>query len=542
MTFDYLAEKALFVCKDVSQPPQQWIYAVDDAWIHDGFTDEESGSHKGALFEALRSDVCSRQNPFTAESVLERINHKAKITIPSPEEEFSSSSSEPAAQRHQDHTSAETLITFIQSKAEHNYGLCFCTFEYFWAHIKEINAPENAVFFDIRHQLAASTSLAVDWQQKIKALGIFEDASAGQMSRLGLHLYFALKLGRLPQSNPIKCNIGPNHLIILSSRVFDKEPGKELLLQAFLSVQKEIWKATAKANTAGNADRQGLDFTFIPIPKTADDDLFNTGLEIFHNTFQNAASWTARELDLRTDMETIWRGFDQPGSEAWGHVAITRTDFSALRSTSWLPTERRIEALRCLYLAQWRREDAITVDTVRKFLQYAVDSDGVEFVPLTNGLGNSRVFLPTRPGILFVLGLGLFLRELQPGGKEGRVKPQVRFEEDGAQVILNIQINNAAIQKLKTYFFAKEKKASGATSALWNVALAQGRMLDHVIGPKEAELAVGMIRGPSEETLKEQLVKQENHVCLDVAKSHPIFSNDAILFRFPVAPEKTVGG
>lgn len=576
-TFDTLANLGLYVCHDPTKPPSQWIYAVDDSWLHFGWEGKTEFPPLRPVFDPSiltgqnGETLGTKEHPWGLKDVREKLpTGEGKERQDEAVELENEGAEKPNV--HPDGPVVRKLLEFTEDSLG-RYGICFCSFEFFWSKINQINRPENAVLFDIRHQLArsdASAGLIEDWQKAFDSYWrAFETGTVSpftfEFDLLGFHLYFALKLGWIPGAPERR--IGENHLLILSSNLFEtaeresvrtkgssqdykaslfsmleeETPNTQTLrqeltkilderdrgsaFQSFLRVQKAVWDRIA---TGDGSKYKGLDFTIIPVPKSLDGGLLDTSLAILNNTLKKAASWKAKEKALLEDIKTACTGFGSPTVAGWGHVEML-TDLSSLRSVSWLPADDgdRRDTLRSFYLCQWRLGGSVSLRTLREFLIYVADRDAACFATIDDAVSNKRVFLPTRPGVLFALALGLFLRALDHRGKERRSEPQIRFKSNEGQARMEIQIGDAGVLDLKKKFFAC--KPSGAACALRIVAQAQAQMLEHVI----AEDRLGEVNGVGYMELRQKLVEDEVHACLDVAKTHPIFASEQIVFLFP---------
>ena len=532
-TFDNLATLALYVCAEPSDPPDQWIFAVDDSWLHHGWQGNGATSKLQPLFKVTERSSSQAVTPSQA---------REQMVFSESSEEVSSSAiqllSEPERTPHHDGPVANALLKFIDHH-QRQYGICFCTFEYFWTNITRINKAQNAVFFDIRHQLAESDTaadLATSWTNALDAYWKLNPLTEqnGTTTRtspfifdhdvLGFHLYFALKLGWIP--NAPTNRIGDNHLLILSSNLFEtaeldressednpqaesksvvqslengktpisnavrqqilqilKSKDRESAFQSFLRVQKAVWDRIAKGD---KFKHKGLDFTIIPIPKGKQGGLLDTGLTIFDNTFQNAASWDAKLDALWHDMALSWQQFD------WGHYQQEGSNWqhqrADLHSAAWLPSDDSLKqkALRGMYYVNWKQENAstISVGTLAEFLEHHCETGSVNFTDADQNCKTSPVSLPSCPGILFAFALVHLLRELATKKENGenrpnRTTPKVSWSRKMTTVKMTIQLEQAedGISKLKSGLFGGADPG-GTIQALKNLVCAQLAILD----------------------------------------------------------------
>jgi hypothetical protein len=540
-SYDTLAALALRVCADQSKPPGQWIYAVDDAWLHCGHGQMQP------LFD-VRNEGQNLENVISIEAAkhkMSRVTSGNTAKSASPYAALTSVSTQP--QEHPDKIPAGTLLDFIAKYAEQNYGICFCTFEYFWHNAKEINQAQNTVFFDIRHQLMASdhnADLKEKWKEALSKTGVFDQPEA---TSLGIQIYFAFKLGLHPEAG--ECKINHNHLLILSSNLFGSEgengktdTDRANALLSFSAIQTAIWKKAAQARIAveaGNPEktklasllvREGTDYTFIPMPKHKSDGLFETALEIFHNSFRNAASIDSKLAALWHDMELAWKDYD------WGHFLKTGSTYqhqtANLHSFSWLlgDEDEKKAALRGIYHAAWReeRDSTISVRSFAEFLKWHCEPDSVTFTPFTEQNGSvTRISLPTCPGILFALAMVFVLRQLATQKPpENRATPNVSWKRDADVVTVSIMLgNNGGVNDFKNKFFGNVDGGSiRALNTLVNSQLS-GLMLSH------NNKTIGDLQGNGS-NLRERITATNGPSAVRRSKTLPAFSAESIQFSF----------
>lgn len=544
-TFENLAKLAVKACNDPTKSPVQWIYAVDDAWLHSGFSDNDK--QRSPVFDnaILCGNGLETKKVAEVKSALE-VKRTALKEAPKTEgsaDAFGNTETMPASEADSgDLNTAIALLEFVTKHVELNYGVCFCTFEFFWTQIETINDFKNAVLFDIRHQLAiadTSSGLTKAWDDKLQATGIFgmlqneneQPNAVVDLQILGFQIYFAYKLGRILGAETR--NINPNHLAILSSNLFENVGNREGALQSFLNLQKTIWTAIAtQPNSRGTFTP--LDFTFVPLPKHQDQGLFNTGLDILHNSLRRAASWTFKSSCLLSDMESLWVSSEE--DEKWGHVADGDATAKTLKCSGWLHGNGLFKKadLRGLFLVQWREEHGVSVKCFDSFLRWAVDHGTVGFRSLDNGINDARVEFSTRPGILYVLAMALFIRGLAHGSdKPGCVKPVAFWSIDQSQVTLTIKLTDSGVRDLEEKFYQSEKGTKdGAASSLRRVAAAQFLMLDTKLGDPSA--TIGDIER-HRTTLRQKIADKSEGNHYPPHSGAPHFSGDSIVFYFPKA-------
>lgn len=561
-TFDALSKLALRVCVDPGKHPSQWIYTVDDAWLHNGC----AGLDEGPLFkqtpcydtgQPLVIDVSTAKSYFkldtaTAKGDSPDLLVSAGVTDDRP---------------HPDSVPAETLLDFISEHSDRNYGICFCTFEFFWENVKSINLPQNAVFFDIRHKLMDKdnkSDLKEKWGERLSETKVFVTP---KWDALGIQIYFAFKLGLHGQAT--QCKVDHNHLLILSSNLFgnESENGREKdengktgedranALLSFSAIQTEIWKKAAEVKRsmargedgdrklAGLLDRKGTEYTFIPMPKHRTDGLFETALAILHNSFREAADWKFKMERLRHDMESLWS--DPRPHEEWGHVGPTSAKLTELKSCDWLPPEmsNRQQDVRGAYLVQWRIESGVLIKTFDDFLRHAVDFGSVNFSPLHDDLGKRRIELPTRPGILFMLSIAEFVRALaekQPD--KGQVTPNIDWEEQ-TELKLVIRLSDAEdqVNNLAQLLFDEGEGGSpgGSAATLRRCVNCQLKMLDYLLeGTTPIKIGDIALNGKA---LRNEALETWRYHKVHRQRTFPQFEQDKIIFWFAPAEARQVG-
>lgn len=552
--FASLADLALHVCNNPDKPPSQWIYAVDDAWLHNGC----EGLLDGPLFVG-----CTEPKKISidaAKSLFEKDRQDESMDSPELSSTKTEEASEEREKRHPDQTPAETLLELIKERKEQNYGICFCTFEYFWNNAKEINLPQNAVFFDIRHQLMENdekSDLKTEWDSHLSKTNVFSNTS---WDVLGIQVYFAFKLGLHPAAG--KCKIDHNHLLILSSNLFGNEDGngktdeeRNNVLRSFSDIQSTIWskaaevkKRTAEENgydskLASLLDLDGTDFTFIPMPKHTAGNLFETALAIFHNSFRKAAGWEFKLNRLRQDMESLWA--EPEPQEDWGHVGQSSPKLSGLKSSSWLPANliQKHQDVRGIYLVQWRIEHGILVSTFDNFLRYMVDFGTVKFFDLPQNLKARRIELPTRPGLLGILAIAEFLRALAAAKPDvGEVQPRLSWDVDN-EIRLEIQLENAEqhVENLAEKFFHNTAGSTGGSAAtLRQYVNSQLKMLNYPLKKEQTTIMLGDI-AYNGQSVRDRVLRTKEYHKVHNQRTFPQFDQDKIIFWFKTAATPQLG-
>lgn len=440
--FDELAELCIKVQPD-DKDPHQWIFSVDDSWLHPVDSDVrialngESSEIVGCLPVFAASEqppyYLPNEAPFTA-------IQKAGFTL-NPD----------------DKGVAEKLIAFVEEKAKkgHRYGVAFCSFEYFWKYIKDIDVPQNAVLFDIRHALGWDGSkiqrvgedfdlglLRDEWKRQITETEIFDQTLAGVsdsgaiMTRLGWYLHYAVKFASIPGQSGARCAVGFNHIQIVSSAVNpDPGSGRSDALSDYSEVQKAIWSRLPDDDERVAPDH----FAFSPMPK---DVAMQTGLGVFHNSFKNAADWGRIKMWFFEDLSMVYN--HEQASR--GHFNTTEAANQApWKWRSWLPFDKR-DVTHPLYKT-YDEDPWIRINDLLRMLCHS----GVrEFPREWACYDNKQVLLPTTPGFVFVILLIDFVNNLAP--KDGRMPPVVEYqleESDGtARFHIKVTLANSGAKNL----------------------------------------------------------------------------------------------
>jgi len=451
-TFNQLANCYLKVCNDPLKQPFQWIYVVDDAWFGlDAVTDftpifERSGESPVKVTASIPWKEQAASTGTTTTSILSSAG--------------AATSSNASAQN--DRLTAEKLMEFIKEWLNDScdYGLCFCSFEYFWHHISEINQPQNAVFFDLRHQLAAAdaTGLLTEWTEKVKAIEFVDDASAGKADILGWILHFSFKFGKIPGAP--RCNIANDHFLIISSAISASGRDRDAIAQ-YLGMQQVIFEKL-KQDSVLKAKTKPSFFTFAPLPKNfaAGDTSFETGLAIFHNSFRNQAQWSGengvRNL-IMNDLSLFWTAENQ-----WGHPTTNP-------GLKWLNWTNDWENTKAIY-------QFLTNPPPPPLLMYGqfisiLKSSMVlrNFHPVTFAADEGQILeIPTNPAIHFLIVLLDFLDCLKedPSKNDGRVKPSIVISFANNHMEIKITITNDGVNKLNANLALNPAKTTGATVPL----------------------------------------------------------------------------
>ena len=498
----------VIVAKD--DPPFQWIYAVDDAWFHPAnwtlqIKEGEKLQEVKPLFtsgnwskEPIQVGAEVIQKPENAGNLAAAPNPRSvETTTPPPElppepGSFAALIKVVFNTSHGDAYTARELIKFIQKRHAEglNYGLCFCTFEYFWENIEVIDQPQNAVFFDIRHALAnqtntvnnrdAQAALLTKWNQMLDNSLLFA-SDAGKplgnydMSRLGWYLHYALKFGKIGGKGASRCELLDNHIQIISSAINpDKRDGSESLptgitsrgpgvMNEYTEVQTAIWNA--KRTSSDSIDDIKPDrFTFSPIPKG---DALETGLKIFNNSFKEAGTWEGVQKLLFHDAGVQWTNNGQ-----WGHKPI-----EGLKWTHWYSDT---EARRPLYIikeddfcVKYRYFKALLKHSMvhRHFMLFEVDLPDENF----------QVCIPTNPTIVWIATLIDFLDALKPRQDNGimRPKPRLHISRNNGGLDISVTLGTCDITGFKKSYDDQKANPGSATAALLHLVVDLGNISEH---------------------------------------------------------------
>lgn len=487
-TFDELAELWLKI-KPSQEEPRQWIYAVDDAWFHpEAWTLQIREKEKGNLDECrpVFSDELRQKTQAIGDWIFENVEledksnggHESPLTLAGPSmapavgdmHAFLRQSLAGSGRGAIDRDVVRILFRFILDREKEGllYGLCFCSFEYFWKQIGEIDQPQNGVLFDIRHALGRDDSIVAKaatkldlgdlrnaWQRHLEATNLFGQVNA-TMDRLGWYLHYCLKFAKVPGQKGPHSEIADNHIQIVSSAV-NPGSGRSDAMSDYSQVQEFIW---SKLSPLGGTPIEGIKpdrFTFSPMPKGQ---AMHAGLAIFNNSFKKAANWDSIRQWLADDIRVIY------AKRADGHLETE--DHVNLKWKTWLPNELK-PVSDPLYIT-YENSRLILINSFLRMLSHS----GARGFPCTwSGFDNVKVILPTYPGIVFVYLLVEFVYSLGP--KDGRTPPTVTYSlEDarsGKRFVIRIALQHGGATKLwKCYQSGKKEDGSEcgrATKLLW---------------------------------------------------------------------------
>lgn len=510
-TFNELSEYSTRICKDPAHPPIQWIFSVDDAWFHP--TDFSPSEHmlnqpiwqerKGICIPVSDAQVVlNSREESSARSLSTRRSRRSA-------DDAAASSGLSMAEKVHDAAVADMLVEFAK---DNDYGICFCSFEFLWQNFqKTINGPQNAIFFDLNHQIAGilQNTLQTQWAEKLKGLGLFDKKTLNDTKIYGWLLYFAIRFGQLEK---VKCAVDPNHLLLVSSAIAGQAGLSEDAMTQFLQVQLSMWTKLS-ADEAGIRDRQMTDFSFAPLPKVVtkgdpNANLLDTGLKIFNNTFCKAASWPAVRKLLLEDLLFLW-------SEA-GEAHDANERFSRLkpdlRCYGWVyPVDGAVgdNGLRGVHYCHAESSERIAAKSVETFLKLA-SPQLCAGLSLPNRCSDWMLSAPTYPCLSFLIGIGDLIDNLSKvGGHATYTLPEVTLGEcnDGGSPKLRIKITTSAanVLRAKSTCHDKIEDGSSATGAIQRVFRGSKVLLHHV--DSRQELSAQRTKPPTDKTRKAYLEK-----------------------------------
>lgn len=459
--------------------PFQWIYAVDDAWLH---------PDKWSL--TLMDKKCLPVFPSSLGTEVDVDNSDLKKAL------------DANGGGADDTETARLLIEFVQKRQLEglNYGICFCSFEYFWHHINEINEPQNAVFFDLRHQMAANGQVNNEdkmagllrdaWADKLASCSLLGD-SGFEMSMLGWYLHYALKFSCV-NSMSFR-HIANNHILIISSAISPRsddqldDPGTPRnAISQYLQIQEAIWRNltpqgrtdqdTAEDKTLGRLKPE--DFTFSPLPKNFGPGqiYFQTGLLIFNNSFKTAGQWDKIHELFIHDINMVYAA---PTAIAecghFGSGSGVSEYLAKFKWRGWFPDSPK-SATDPLYINT--NHQGYSSNTggkihISTLLNLFSHSGLREFPRTVDGYGDWMVDMPTRPGFVFVYLLLDFVNSLSP--KEDRDYAKISYNFDDADEPEHFEIRIflpcECLKELESCYTNGTKRdgnpCGNVTNALW---------------------------------------------------------------------------
>ncbi|MBE0541754.1 MAG: caspase family protein [Verrucomicrobia bacterium] len=477
--FETLAKMHLRIFVHQEKRPFQWIYAVDDSWFWpSNWSLKISETEWKSVIDERLSDkeVAIGTTSISEEShlVARKAGSVTPLIVSSAAEGDDLSILKASLNKPNidDATTAKKLIEFIQrsSEAGMSYGLCFCSFEYFWKNAASIDLPHNAVFFDLSHQLAQNgtdngsrLNVAKDWEALLNGCDLFTtERNEYDMTRLGWYLHYALKFGKAGNGNGdgsrLQSRLYSDHILIISSAIAgDAQNGRDAIGE-YLQIQNAIWTKLG-ANSTGI--RPGH-FTFAPLPKVFTDVRFTTALNIFSNSFRYAASWDNKLAMLKEDMLWLWK------EKQWGHLTCgdkRENLIPRLKWADWIsPVENEDFLMDLCGLYHLDKRDCLSVTgtTLCDFFRYSIPECNV----VVNGHGNIRYSLPSRPGIAVLIGIVHFFHQLSKKKRPTDVDPKLMATCSEGQFTVTVTVNPECVNKLKTVYDNGNSDDHGSSSAL----------------------------------------------------------------------------
>lgn len=535
---------ALYLCKDMNNPPKQHIFWVDDVWFHGDSSDSNKPKkcHFAGECNSIDATICEEKKlhwhgqKYIVSTDLRPVwnslcPHPVNLSKTTGEKVSSDDEGAYKGISHQEAdiakkeglTEDELIPILAQFASDNDYGLVLCSFEFFFLHREEIAKHcEHAAIFDVRHQAAeGKTDLITAWNTGLAAPKIND-----LFNRCGYRLY--LELAKCCQSHPNGFSIERHACFLTSKEGFHDHYLEDLI-------------AMIQTNALSKAVHL-LRPLVLSKSKLGGSSALLHSLELFNTSFRYALSWEMKELALWEDMKQLW-GNPQT-NEDWGHIQSGSIPTLALKSTAWLPASDQDKArcLQAMYLAVWRvaPANALAVSAFHAFLDHAADPSTVVFNKPGSDLDGKFVSLPCRPGILSVLAIARFLRSLtQKKGNEHRATPVVSWSKDAQKVKLHIKLPGvqAGVDSLKIKFLNNES-TTGSTPALRQVAAAQLLMLDATTSKDSTKLGNISYSGI---TLRERLCQDADHEHLPLPKALPSFNGDTITFWFQVVETPPAG-
>lgn len=475
------------VCGD-NDSPFQWIFAIDDAWFH------PSGIAVDDMKPVFPMELVGEKIKVGTERIVAQIR-KLVQDPQAQNDDFSDPQNTQPLQPTNDNLvilskslyentvnlndseTANLLIEFVQDRYKEDnldYGLCFCSFEYFLENIQRINQPQNAVFFDLRHQIAIlNANLITEWTTRIQSWNLFSDQNYGNMERLGWMLHFAFKFSKI--SNTEVRSIWNNHILIISSAIgakvrqstsLDDEKDEERdAIGEFLSIQQDIWTALQDSSDELDAVMPSY-FSWSPLPKnvSSDDKIFDTGLTIFNNSFKIAGRWDKIHEYFIHDILKVYQA--PPAIAQYGH--FTPEGLSGYRNhlkwSSWF-AERLKDAFDALYITpdfngyNACKGGKIFINTLLTIFSHSGLS---EFPRACDDYDKWKVQLPFRPGFVFIYLFLDLVNGLSP--KNGRARAKIDFGFDcptsPQKFEIKIHLNNDGLKELQ-HCYRRGTKTNG---------------------------------------------------------------------------------
>ena len=486
------------ICRNAQSPPFQWIFAVDDAWLHPDNLQVANESN-------LKAPVFEKFGEISVDGWSQRYNTLSRKPVTSNIASLQTTGAAKAPNLADAAVADKLITTFVTDKnrvAGDDYGICFCSFEYFIEHFKdEINKPQNAIFFDLNHKLRAlDSTLDTTWVEKFQELKVFGDGYMLEMVSLhGWLLHFATKLGAISDT---RCVVNPNHILIVSSALGgtkdvqgsgeDAGAASRDAFAQYATVQRAMWDAI-KADPNLTPDSHMIDYGFSPLPKNLDTndasaELLPLGLEIFDRTFIEAGKWTGVQKLLFQDAAILWTS-----DQNCGHP--NSIDGLGLEWRNWWPTENllQVKAVKDCFQChvaenggQTPTEICIKYSRFKAVLEKSLVHRHFASFNLNISGDDFQIRIPSNPTIFWIATFIDFLDNLRPD-RQGRVKPTLEVVKNGTHLVMTITLDETGISRLKKHYTTKTKQ-TGATPALLAIST-------HIAKLHEYKFAEGLLIG-----------------------------------------------
>jgi hypothetical protein len=459
--WDFLSTAAAKVCRDQARKPLQWIYLVDDAWFHP----PGISGNKGTGSEKLNDPIFNEINHDVQQwaTLLPVLQGKAKSLTPelTDHEELGVDPVESV----KPFNDAEIALLIGEIAVARNYGVCFCSFEYFWTHFEsEINRHHNAVFFDINHALRpASVDLQNKWATELGKVGLFSSGLISQSLLHGWLLHYAMKLGSklIPRRK-----MSASHVLLISSNFSSTgspSGGRDAASQ-FGTVTLDIWNNLFKEGNNIEAFvplGRMEDFGFVPFQKVASStdekaSMIQKGFEFFDRSFRKEGRWLTIRSLLEHDLVLARsRAKDNTGSRI--HFEHSNEDVKGeLLWCSWIG-ESWLEDLKMAYDSVATAQ-APTVDLFMRIVG-ASAIPGLDHLTVKVEHVARKLKFPKAPAIEVIGRILDFCDALAPNHGDKVVRddpnscnrevPAYQLEADNSNLVLCITIPTDGVKHLE---------------------------------------------------------------------------------------------
>lgn len=492
--WDSLARASVFFCADRRARPIQWIFMVDDAWFHPSDTSFDSlerdfiAANPGIPFNqpVFKDKARGKMLSWKCRSVVFTQEAESTITLAGSDEaslEGATLGQQASSKPFNDQQIAELVG---QLATDGGYGICFCSFEYFWDNYqKSINLPYNAVFFDINHALRGLSScseLDTKWKEELNKTNLYSDTTINNPGIHGWLLHYAMKLGCTPLP---RTTIPPSHILLVSSnfaeqggsgtRNGDKNPATQ-----FGTVTLDMWTKLFAAGSSHGLPPEACmaDFGFSPFQKVAQStdtkaEMLKNGFRFFDRTFSKAAKWEHFRKALLDDMLLIW----QDNQCKMGHDACKMEKWK-LRAAGWIDSkDRDLTLAGTHHLTNDGRDLTITAKSLVAFLKQALL---LPDLVLPNETEDWTLVIPTSPGVAYLIGIG-DLYSTMCVLKDDRMNPVVKIVQESvngsAMLCVQFWIPQADVTNLETISKNDDKITDGKTSGAIQAIKRKSRVL-----------------------------------------------------------------